>query len=180
MNTKMAVCIFGEIHTTISLDHLDDDIDVFACVTGNIQLPSRVKVVTSSAHVPKYAMMERVAFLKRKHEISNHREYDVVYLCTPDNVNLIKRVPVNEHTIVAQILANNTNRGISINPNIVAGSSITIDLVALFDLHLSRMTPDVYSAITRGDTNNDANLFYDYICSRFINYENCDLFKRAS
>ena len=178
----MAVCIFGDMIKPIHLDHLDVSVDIFACVKTTLSLPNRVVSVEAHSHDTKLNMMERVAFIKRDHEIITRREYDVVVLCTPDNVHLIKPHPVTHHTILAQVISNlesKIGRQTAINPNILMGKSLTMDLVARYSDHHERLTCDQIKYICNG-VNDEANLFYNYVCSRFLNYENCNLFKWAS
>lgn len=178
---KIAVCMFGNMHTDIPLDHLGENFDIFACVNTTIPPVDRISYIAPSTHLGHYQMMERVMFLKREREMFGKFEYDTVILCRPENVQYASEIKVPFNKVMAQVsvIKHQFGRNELINPNMIAGTSLTMDIVSLFNQHIISMSTHVHANVTCSD-NIPASLFYDYICSRQIDYENCSLYQRAS
>ena len=178
-----AICIHGILRKPLDLSSFPQDVDIFLC-TNNDKFADNprltdVKIVHGYS---KLDMIEQVAWLKRCHEINNVMEYSEVYMCSPKFLHVVDPTPITHGTIRTHV-HDNMNLPVrfirALNHNAFRSSSLTCDIVSTYNQFKRGLNFNFWEN-NYVMPNKDEIMFYHFVNSLFINYENCDLYKWTS
>lgn len=176
MKSKLAICVYGNFEILNSKNI--DQYDVFACTNKNIDLPN-IKSIRIAPELDELDMFEVAIFLKRDYEIQHSFKYETVFVCTPDRLIALPDMEAKNNSLIAEVSTLKSPYLAKIDYSLLLTDSITADIIS----HFNQYTEDpnlvsIFESLGPRDKYN--SLFYHFLCSLYINYENCDMFKRPT